>query len=128
MTVLKQKEAMFQAPLQAGDRVGMLATFVPAVPGMEAEFDALALAQRRPGAAIRTVCVPEAMAALRQGDADTHNALLAAAASRLNDCDVLLLAHFSTSRAFQAVAAATGRPVQTSPDAAVLKMRRLAGG
>lgn len=121
--VLKPNEAMFEAALDAGDRIGMLATFAPAVDGMEEEFRGLARARGRGAATIRTVCVPEAMAALRSGDAATHNGLLAQAAPVFAGCDAVLLAHFSTSRAEQAVSAAINRPVQTSPAAAVRKLR-----
>lgn len=121
--VLKPNEAMFEAALDARNEIGMLATFAPAVDGMEEEFRELARARGRGAATIRTVCVPEAMAALRGGDAATHNRLLAQAAPVLAGCDAVLLAHFSTSRAEQAVSAAISRPVQTSPAAAVRKLR-----
>ena len=75
------------------------------------------------GATLRTVCVAEAMSALKDGDADTHNALLATAASALEDCDAVMLAHFSTSRAFDAVSSVLRCPVLTSPANAVQKLR-----
>ena len=121
--VLKPNEAMFEAALDAGNEIGMLATFAPAVDGMEEEFRELARARGRGAATIRTLCVPEAMAALRGGDAATHNGLLAQAAPVFAGCDAVLLAHFSTSRAEQAVSAAINRPVQTSPAVAVRKLR-----
>src|SRR4051794_35699759 len=91
--VLKPNEAMFDAALDAGERIGMLATFQPSVAGMEDEFRAAA-AQRGSPATIETVCVPPAMAALKAGNADEHNGLLAVAAPRLAPCDAVLLAHF----------------------------------
>jgi aspartate/glutamate racemase len=122
--VLKPNEAMFDPALDAGERIGMLATFQPSVPGMEEEFRAAA-AERGSPATIETVCVPEAMAALKAGNADEHNGLLAVAASRLAPCDAVLLAHFSTSRAEDAVRAAISRPVLTAPGAAVEKLETL---
>jgi hypothetical protein len=46
----------------------------------------------------------------------------------LSDCSVVALAQFSLARAAAAVAAATGRPVLTTPDSAVRKLRRLLEG
>jgi aspartate/glutamate racemase len=121
--VLKPNEAMFEQALAQGRRVGMLATFAPSVESMEAEFRELATL-RGADATITTVFVHDPMASLKAGDADRHNALLAAAAPRLAECDVLLLAHFSTSRARDAVTAASAAPVLTSPHAAVDLLRK----
>ena len=125
--VLKPNEAMFDAALGAGRRIGMLATFEPSVASMEEEFRQAAAAQRA-SATIETYCVPGAMAALRAGDAATHNRLVAEAAPRFGDCDAVLLAHFSTSRAAAAASAALGRPVLTSPGSAVAKLKSLLTG
>ncbi len=120
--VLKPNEAMFEAALGAGSRIGMLATFEPSVASMEREFYEAA---RTAGssATLRTVCVAGAMSALQAGDATTHNALLAEAATAFEDCDAIMLAHFSTSRAFDAVSAVLDRPVLSSPTSAVAKLK-----
>lgn len=120
--VLKPNEAMFDAALAAGSRIGMLATFERSVPSMEEEFRELAR-QRGSSSTIHSVCVPEAMAALQNGDAATHNALLADAVMRLGACDAILLAQFSTSRAAAAVQARTRAPILTSPGTAVAKLK-----
>ena len=120
--VLKPNEAMFEAALACGARIGMLATFAPSVPSMEQEFAALTAA-RGAKVEIRSVCVPDAMTALNRGDAETHNALLAQAAPQLADCDAVMLAQFSTARAERAVAAALSIPVLTAPKAAVRKLQ-----
>jgi Asp/Glu/hydantoin racemase len=125
--VLKPNEAMFEAALAAGRRIGMLATFEPSVASMEDEFREMAAARRAP-ATIETYCVPGAMAALKAGDAASHNALVAEAAPRFADCDAVLLAHFSTSSAAPASIAALGRPVLTSPGSAVAKLKSLLTG
>jgi aspartate/glutamate racemase len=121
--VLKPNEAMFDDALLRGRRVGMLATFAPSVPSMETEFAAMAQ-ERNVDATLRSVCVAGAMHALREGRVDEHNRLLADAAGAFADCDVLLLAHFSTSRAFDAVRARVAQPVLTSPRSAVLALRK----
>ncbi|MDQ8727129.1 aspartate/glutamate racemase family protein [Bradyrhizobium sp. LHD-71] len=120
--VLKPNEAMFGRALAAGRRIGMLATFKPSVDSMEEEFRTLAAATGSQ-ASIETVLVEEAMVALKEGDADTHNRLLAEAAPRLDGCDAIMLAHFSTSRAFAAVSRTSQLPVLTSPRAAVEELR-----
>jgi hypothetical protein len=105
----------------------MLATFGPSVATMEDEFNEQAQHERnRPR--VKTVLVEGAMDALRAGDTERHNALIAQRASELADCDAIMLAHFSTSRAADAVAAVVRCPVLTSPGTAVaLLKRRLLG-
>jgi aspartate/glutamate racemase len=122
--VLKPNEAMFEAAVASGERIGMLATFGPSVAGMEDEFRQMAAAKSS-RARIETICVPEAMAALKSGNGASHDRLLAAAARRLAQCDAVLLAHFSTSRAESAVRAALSRPVLTAPGAAVERLKAL---
>ncbi|MGW1420053.1 aspartate/glutamate racemase family protein [Bradyrhizobium manausense] len=125
--VLKPNEAMFEASICKGSNIAMIATFAPAVHGMEAEF---AEETKRLGknARLTTVVADGAIAALRAGDAETHNRLVAESAAGLKGFDAIVLAHFSTSRAAAAVRAVTATPVFTSPDAAVQKMRRLIVG
>ena len=113
--VLKPNEAMFEEALRHGKRLGLLATFEASIPSMQAELTDVAL---------QSVCVPEAMAALQAGDGARHDALLAAAAARLRGCDAIMLAQFSTARARDAVVAVVRCPVLTSPDSAVLAMRK----
>ena len=124
MPVLRPNEAMFEAALEHGSTVGMLATFEKSVASMEDEFRALADAQGR-RATINTVCVPAAMTALQAGRSDEHNALLADAAGQLHGCDTIMLAQFSTSVARSAVAAVADCQVLTSPDSAVAKIKGL---
>jgi Asp/Glu/hydantoin racemase len=122
--VLKPNEAMFEAALHAGRRIGMLASFERSIPSMEQEFRELVQA-RGVDATLRSVCVPAAMPALQKGDAATHNAMLAEAAPQLADCDAVMLAQFSTSVAAPAVQARVKAPVLTSPGSAVRKMKAL---
>lgn len=125
--VLKPNEAMFAEALTRGRRIGMLATFAPSVPSMEAEFHAMART-RGIEASLRSTCVPEAMQALQAGRGADHDRLLADAAANFSDCDLLLLAHFSTSRAQAAVTAKVDVPVLTSPGSAVIAMRAAIDG
>lgn len=120
--VLKPNEAMFADAMKKGRRIGMLATFGPAVETMNAEFRDAA---REAGiqAELETLLVPGALDALKGGDAQTHNRLVAEMAPKLKHCDAIMLAHFSTSRAKAAVEAALGREVLTSPTSAVTALR-----
>lgn len=124
--VLKPNEAMFEEALEKGRRIGLVASFERSVPSMEAEFREM-VARRGMTADIQTVCEPRAMPALQAGDEATHNELLAEAATRLQGCDAIMLAQFSTSVAAPAVAARVTVPVLTSPSSAVSKMRRALG-
>jgi hypothetical protein len=126
MPVLKPNEAMIdeavaEARRLAGPgrrpRIGLLATFQPTLETMPPEFPA------------EVTVVPQlaagALAALDRGDVAEHDRLAAEAARALADCDVIALAQFSLARAAPLVEAATGRPVFTTPDSAVRKLRRL---
>lgn len=125
--VLKPNEAMFREAIGRGRRIGMLATFAPSVLTMTEEFEQF-VAEARAQASLETIVVEGAMDALRKGDAERHNALIAARAPELAHCDAIMLAHFSTSRALAAVGAAVKTPVLTAPDAAVDRIRAAIGG
>ncbi len=122
--VLKPNEAMFRAALTKGKKIGMLATFAPSVVTMTEEFDEF-VRETGSKATLQTIVVDGAMAALRGGDAKTHNELVAARAPELKDCDAIMLAHFSTSRAAEKVGAVVSIPVLTAPDAAVDRLKSL---
>jgi Asp/Glu/hydantoin racemase len=122
--VLKPNDAMFQAALAQGRSIGMLATFAPSVLTMTEEFEEYVRAAGTE-ARLRTIVVEGAMDALRKGDAAAHNALVAARAPELAECDAIMLAHFSTSRAYEATRQAVTVPVLTSPGSAVERMRAM---
>lgn len=122
--VLKPNEAMFRAAIGRGGEIGMLATFAPAVVTMNEEFTEF-VRQAGTAAQLTTIVVDDAMVRLRSGDAAAHNRLVAARAPELNNVDAIMLAHFSTSRAADAVRAAVDVPVLTAPEAAVDLMKQL---
>ncbi len=123
MPVLKPNEAMFREAIGRGRRIGMLATFAPSVLTMTEEFEQF-VGEAGAQASLETIVVEGAMDALRKGDADRHNALIAARAPELAHCDAIMLA----SRALAAVGAAVKTPVLTAPDAAVDRIRAAIGG
>ncbi|HEX3575413.1 MAG TPA: aspartate/glutamate racemase family protein [Rhodopila sp.] len=122
--VLKPNEAMFQAAIAQGSRIGMLATFAPSVGTMTEEFEEY-LVRAGKKATLTTIVVDDAIRLLKGGDAETHNRLVAARAPEFAGYDAVMLAHFSTSRAAAAVRAVLDVPVLTAPDTAVERMRSL---
>lgn len=125
--VLKPNEAMFREALASGNRIGMLATFAPSVSTMTDEFDGFTAASGQK-ATLTTIVVDDAIDLLRKGNVDAHNRLVAARAPDFRGFDAIMLAHFSTSRALEAVREATAVPVLTAPHAAVERMRHLVEG
>lgn len=117
LPVLKPNEAMIEEAAAAGRRIGLLASFPATLATMPAEFP--------PGLEVVPLAAPGALAALDAGDPERHDRLAAEAARDLAGCDAIALAQFSLARAAPAVAAATGKPVLTTPDSAVRKLQRL---
>ena len=122
LPVLKPNEAMIEEAATLGSRIGLLASFAPSLDTLPAEFAATS-----PGLHLETALAKGALTALDQGDGPRHDALVAEAARTLATCDAIALAQFSLARAATAVAAATGKPVLTTPESAVRKLQRLLG-
>ena len=121
MPVLKPNEAMIAeavAAVPGGGRIGLVASFAPTLVSMPAEFP--------PGTDLRSELAEGAMDALNAGDGALHDALVVAAAQRLQaqGCCVIALAQFSMARAREAVEQAVGLPVLTTPESAVRVLRR----
>ncbi|MEH2623333.1 Asp/Glu/hydantoin racemase [Bradyrhizobium sp. AZCC 1719] len=119
MPVLKPNEAMIEQAVAHGRKIGLLSTFPPTLASMPPEFPSW------------VELVPKlaegALAALDRGDRATHDRLVVEAARSLRDCDLIALAQYSLAPAADAVAEATGRPVLTTPDSAVLKLMKMLG-
>jgi hypothetical protein len=124
LPVLKPNEAMFEAAFEIGGRIGMLATFEPAVASMEEEFRAAARIADS-DATLETLIVPGGRTALMTGDLVTHDRLIAEATVALDHCSAILLAHFSMATAETAAQARTRRPVLSAPVSAVEKLKTI---
>ncbi|WP_449432078.1 aspartate/glutamate racemase family protein [Pseudomonas putida] len=122
--VLKPNEAMLEEALDRGDRVALLATFPPAIDSMAQELMAAASARGREVMLQNAVCSP-AIEALHQGDAAKHDQLISELIAPLADVDVICFAQFSMTSAAPGCAELTKTPILTTPDSAVLKMKRL---
>lgn len=117
LPVLKPNEAMIEEAMTAGQRIGLLVTFPGTIPSMTPEFP--------PGITVVPKVAEGALAALDAGDTAAHDRLAAEAAKDLAACDAIALGQFSLARAKALVEAATGKRVLTTPDSAVLKLRRM---
>jgi len=119
MPVLKPNEAMIEQAAKRGRKVGLLSSFPPTLASMPREFPS------------SVELVPKlaegALTALDRGDRAEHDRLVTEAAKDLRDCDVIALAQYSMAPAAEQVAQATGKPVLTTPDSSVMKMKALLG-
>ena len=117
--VLKPNEAMIEQAAARGRKVGLLSTFAPTLASMPPEFP--------PSIELVPKLVEGGMAALDRGDRATHDRLVVEASKDLRDCDLIALAQYSMAPVANEVAEATGRPVLTTPDSAVLKLKKMLG-
>ena len=122
--VLKPNEAAFARALKTGRRIGLLVTFQPSLPSLSAELRAMAAEKNIP-LELEARVIPEALAALHQGKPEEHDNLIAQTAVELGPVDALVIGQFSMARSAKAVGLRVNVPVITTPDSAVLELRRL---
>jgi hypothetical protein len=120
MPVLKPNEAMIEQAVARGRRIGLLSTFPPTLASMPPEFPA--------SIEIVPKLAEGALAALDRGDRAEHDRMVTEASKDLRDCDLIALAQYSLAPAAAMVAEATGRPILTTPDSAVLKLKAMLSG
>jgi len=126
--LLKPDEAMIAAALDAGSRIGVVATNPPAAPAAAAQLLAGAKARGVEVQVVQAVA-DGAFAIGNAGHAATHDRMVVEAAQRIADqVDVLCLAQVSMALARGAVQARVKAPVLTSPATAVARLKRLLGG
>lgn len=115
MPVLKPNEAMIELAVKQGGKIGLLSTFPPTLASMPREFPS--------SVEVVPKLAEGAMAALDRGDRAEHDRIVVDASKDLRGCDVVALAQYSMAPAAAMVAEATGRPVLTTPDSAVAKLK-----
>ena len=110
---------MIAEAVATGRSIGLITSFAPTLVSMPPEFPKDA----QPECAL----VADAMTALNSGDMALHDRLVVDAAQRLQTegAGVIALAQFSMARACDAVAAATGFPVLTTPDSAIRLLKSM---
>jgi Asp/Glu/hydantoin racemase len=125
--LLKPDEAMIAAALDAGRRIGVVATNPPAAPAAAAQLVAAAQARGVEIQVIQSVA-DGAFAVGNAGDSVTHDRMVIEAAQRIADeVDVLCLAQVSMALARAAVQAQVKVPVLTSPATAIARLKTLLG-
>jgi Asp/Glu/hydantoin racemase len=113
--ILKPNEAMIEQAVKQGRKIGLLSTFPPTLASMPREFP--------PSVEVVPKLAEGALAALDRGDRAEHDRIVTEASKDLRGCDVVALAQYSMAPAAARVAEATGRPVLTTPDSAVAKLK-----
>jgi Asp/Glu/hydantoin racemase len=123
LPVFKPEEAMIEKALEMTPNIGLVATFAPAVDSIREEFSQYAeKAGRRIN--FQSVLCPRALQELHGGNISTHDRLIAESVSALNEAEVICFAQFSMSSAAQLTGELSGKPVLTTPESAVMKIRR----
>lgn len=122
--VLKPNEAMINLALTQATRIAVLATFEPTLTSIMAEFTQAA---ERSGRVLEVApyFVPGAMQALSEGNKESHDAAIAQMAGQVRGCDLICFAQFSMTSAAGQAQSRSGLPVLTTPDSAVLEVRRM---
>lgn len=126
LPILKPNDAMIENALDAGSRIAIVATVGPTIPSISAEIEEMAAARGQQVELVPYV-VEHAFDALAGGDAARHDRLVAERARDIGNCDAIVLAQFTLSRAVSAVQSVTTTPIYNSPGAAVARMRRMVG-
>jgi len=116
--------AMIEQALALGSKIAILATFEPSIESISAEFRLAAQARNLPLQLV-TAASADAYQALQAGNVEHHDQWVAQLAKQLADCDVVCFSQFSMTRAASAAREASGREVLTTPDSAVLMLRKL---
>ena len=123
--VLRPNESAFREALARGNKIALIVTFAASGKSLETELHQMAEAAGH-SVSVETLFVDHALAALKQGDGEQHDRLIAGAARRLGPHDALILGQFSLARAAGAVRAqGWGDRVITTPDAAIKELRQL---
>jgi Asp/Glu/hydantoin racemase len=121
--VMRPNEAAFEAALDHGSEIGLVVTFEPSLNALKQELLDMAAARGK-RVSVRTGLAKGALEALKAGDGDHHDRIVADAAAHLGAVDAIVLGQFSMARAYQVVGNRTRAQVITTPESAVVAFRR----
>jgi Asp/Glu/hydantoin racemase len=125
--VLKPNEAAFEAALGFGDRLGLVVSFEPSLTSLTEELLEMAAAQNRTISVVPAIA-KGALEALKAGNGARHDALVAEAAKGLGGVDAIILGQFSLARSQEATGKLSDRPIITTPQSAVMSLKRKVQG
>lgn len=119
-------DALIDAALQRGTHVGVVATVPSAVTTAEQALGAAAAGRQ---IKISSVLCGESFAALKAGDTDRADQLVADAATALAaECDVVILAQYSMTGAIAKLPPGLSERVLSSPHQGVIRLKSLFEG
>jgi Asp/Glu/hydantoin racemase len=125
--VLGPYEALFEDMCDMGGRTALLTTFPASQPAMLEELRALAK-KRKSNLDVEAHHVEGAVDALLAGDHEGHDRMVAECVASLSGrYRSIVLGQFSMSSALALAKEKTDAPVLTTPDSAVLRLRRILG-
>ncbi len=121
-------DALIDAALEEGSRIGVVATVPSAVTTAEQALKAAAAAAGRQ-IRIASVLCAESFAALKEGDQERADRLVADAAAALaSECDVVILAQYSMTGAVAKLPPTVSGRVLSSPHQGVMRLKSLLEG
>ncbi len=121
---LRPNESAFREALDGGQRIAIVVSFSPSLDPLITELEQQARLSDK-AVSVTGAIADGALAALKAGDGEQHDRLIAEAASRLSGIDTLILGQFSLARSQNLVRTATPARVISTPDAAVNALKKL---
>lgn len=122
----KPNEALLEAGLEAGRRIGLLASHPVTLPMLTEQLETLAKERGRDLTVVPKLA-EGAWNDLTAGRKAEHDEKVVTAAKDLADCDAILLAQFSMAPLKAAIEPLTPAPVLSSPHAAAAMLKGLFG-
>lgn len=126
LPVLRPNEAAFAEALDAGDTIGLIVSFGPSLAALSQELECMAKS-RGQSITIKAAVADGALQALKNGDAEGHDSLVAEAARQIGPADRIILGQFSMARARPAAEKMTAVPIITTPHSAVQALKNCIG-
>lgn len=128
--ILTPNEALFEEVLEIGGKIALLTTFEPSVAALRSELAEMSKARNK-SVEVDSVMVPGALDALRAGNQEEHNRLIAQVVSEVaaqnKNYSAIVFGQFSMSPAAALAQEKISIPVLTTPDCAVRKLKQMLG-